>query len=128
MISSKSYIKPVSFTITLLLMVAFSWAKQTPLPKKLTEVQKIEYLIAFIAKQDGVFIRNGSEYTPAQAAEHLRMKWKKAGKAITTAEEFITELASNSSMSGKPYQIKFKSGKSSNLAPLLRLQLKKLEE
>ena len=40
-------------------------------PKKLTEAQKIEQLIVFISKQEGTFIRNGSEYTPAQAAERL---------------------------------------------------------
>ncbi|MBP9186718.1 MAG: DUF5329 domain-containing protein [Bacteroidia bacterium] len=97
-------------------------------PKKITETQKIESLIAFIAKQDGVFIRNGSEYTPGQAAEHLRMKWKKGGSAIKTAEIFIDKLATSSSMSGKPYQIKFKNGRSINLAALLRAELKRLEQ
>ncbi len=97
-------------------------------PKKINEDQKIESLIAFIAKQDGVFIRNGSEYTPGQAAEHLRMKWKRGGKAIKTAEIFIDKLASTSSMSGKPYQIKYKNGRSINLAALLRAELKRLEK
>lgn len=95
-------------------------------PKKLTEQQKIENLIAFIAKQDGVFIRNGSEYTPAQAAEHLRMKWRKAGGAIKTADDFIEKLASSSSMSGKPYQIKFKNGQVLNVGILLKAELKRM--
>lgn len=96
--------------------------------KKLTEPQKIEYLIAFIAKQDGAFIRNGSEYTPAQAAEHLRMKWKKGGSAIKTANDFIEKLATSSSMSGKPYQIKFKNGRTAQVGPLLRLELARIEK
>lgn len=94
--------------------------------KKLTEAQKIENLIAFIAKQEGTFIRNGSEYTPAQAAEHLRMKWRKAGSAIKTADDFIEKLASSSSMSGKPYQIKFKNGQLLNVGILLKAELKRM--
>lgn len=97
-------------------------------PKKLTEAQKIEQLIVFISKQEGTFIRNGSEYTPAQAAEHLRMKWKKAGSQIKTAADFIEKLGSTSSMSGKPYQIKFKNGRTVNLGPLLRAELERLEK
>lgn len=122
---NKAYVVLIGF------MVFFTFhtlATQTPKTKKLTEAQKIEYLIAFIAKQDGVFIRNGSEYTPSQAAEHLRMKWNKAEKMIKTADDFIAKLATNSSVSGKPYLIKFKTGRSTQLAPLLRLELKRLEE
>lgn len=96
--------------------------------KKLTEPQKIEYLIVFISKQDGAFVRNGSEYTPGQAAEHLRMKWKKGGSAIKTANDFIEKLATNSSMSGKPYLIKFKNGRTAQLGPLLRLELARIEK
>ena len=97
-------------------------------PKKLTESQKIESLIAFIAKQEGVFLRNGGEYTPGQAAEHLRMKWKKGGSAINTAEMFIEKLATTSSVSGKPYQIRLKNGQTVNLAPMLRAELKRLNQ
>lgn len=97
-------------------------------PKKLTETQKIESLIAFIAKQEGVFLRNGGEYTPGQAAEHLRMKWKKGGSAIKTADIFIEKLASTSSVSGKPYQIRLKNGQVVNLGPLLKVELKRLNQ
>jgi hypothetical protein len=97
-------------------------------PKKLTENQKIESLIAFIAKQEGVFLRNGGEYTPGQAAEHLRMKWKKGGSAIKTADIFIEKLASTSSVSGKPYQIRLKNGQIVNLGPLLKAELKRLNQ
>lgn len=101
---------------------------QAQTTKKLTDQQKIEYLIAFIAKQDGAFIRNGSEYTPAQAAEHLRMKWKKGGSAIKTPNDFIDKLASSSSMSGKPYLIKFKNGRTAQVGALLRLELARIEK
>ncbi len=94
--------------------------------KPLTEKQKIEWLIAFIAKQEGSFIRNGSEYTPSQAAEHLRMKWQKAGDKIKTAQDFIKHLASTSSMSGKPYQILLKNGQKVNVGALLNAELKRI--
>jgi hypothetical protein len=94
--------------------------------KPLTEKQKIEWLIAFIAKQEGSFIRNGSEYTPSQAAEHLRMKWQKAGDKIKTAQDFIKHLASSSSMSGKPYQILLKNGQKVNVGALLNAELKRI--
>ncbi len=97
-------------------------------PKKLTESQKIESLIAFIAKQEGVFLRNGGAYTPGQAAEHLRMKWKKGGSAIKTAEMFIEQLATTSSVSGKAYQIRLKNGQTVNLAPMLRGELKRINQ
>lgn len=94
--------------------------------KPLTEKQKIEWLIAFIAKQEGSFIRNGSEYTPSQAAEHLRMKWKKADDKIKTAQDFIKHLASTSSVSGKPYQILLKNGQKVNVGALLNAELKRI--
>src|SRR3982750_2509568 len=72
-----------------------------PLPR-LTEQQKIQALISSIETLKGaVFIRNGSEYDGKKAADHMRAKLKYAGDKIQTAEEFIDELASKSSMSGK---------------------------
>jgi hypothetical protein len=96
--------------------------------QKLTEAQKIEALIAFVAKQEGTFMRNGSEHTPVEAAEHLRLKLKKAGKSIKTAQLFIDKLATGSSVTGKPYEIVFKNGRKAQLAPLLRIELARLEK
>lgn len=113
--------------ITLFLMMSHGGA-MAQTAQKLTETQKIEYLIAFIAKQDGVFIRNGSEYSPGQAAEHLRMKWKKGGSAIKTARDFIEKLATSSSMSGKPYLIRFRNGRTAQVGQLLQQELARLEK
>lgn len=115
----------ITFLILLFSGISSSFGQMTG---KQTEHQKIESLIAFIAKQDGVFIRNGSEYTPAQAAEHLRMKWKRGGSGIKTAKEFIEKLATSSSMSGKPYQIRFKNGRTASVGPLLRIELARIEK
>jgi hypothetical protein len=76
------------------------------------EQQKIDYLIAAVETLQGAqFIRNGKSYDAHAAADHLRLKLRAAGSRITTAEEFITYCASESSLSGMPYQIKFSDGR-----------------
>jgi hypothetical protein len=80
-------------------------------PLQMTEKQKIEYLIQSIEKLDGAkFYRNGDWHTPKEAADHLRLKLENAGSRIKTAQQFIDKLASESSMSGLSYKIKFKDG------------------
>lgn len=97
--------------------------------QKLTEAQKIEHLIQYIAHLEGCkFIRNGSEYAPAEAADHLRLKLKKGGNAKMTAKEFIDKLASESSMSGKPYQLKWTDGKVYIIKPFLVRELERIDK
>jgi hypothetical protein len=75
------------------------------------ESKKIEFLLHEIENLKGAKVwRNGTAYSPKQAADHLRMKWGKAGSAIKTAKDFIEKIASISSMSGKAYEIEFDSG------------------
>jgi hypothetical protein len=79
---------------------------------QLTEKQKIEYLIKSIENLDGAqFLRNNEYHTPKEAGEHLRLKLSKAGSSIKTAKQFIDNIATKSSMSGKPYKIMLKGGK-----------------
>jgi hypothetical protein len=99
----------------------------TPVVAPLTEEQKINQLIAYIEKTDAKFIRNGTEYSGVDAAKHLRMKREKAGKRIKTAKEFIDYLASKSSMSNEPYQMKFKNGSVINVRDILYNELRKME-
>ena len=94
----------------------------------MTEAAKIQALIASVEHLPGaVFIRNGSEYDGKKAADHMRAKLKYAGDKIQTAEEFIDELASKSSMSGKPYQIRLPDGRTVNSADYFHAELRKLE-
>jgi len=94
----------------------------------LTEAEKIQALIGTVEKSQGLqFIRNGSAHDPAAAASHLRLKWKNAGKRVRTAEDFIRYCATGSSMSGKPYQIRYPSGRVENSADYFRAQLHQLE-
>ena len=71
------------------------------------ERHRIDLLLSAIEKQQNlVFIRNGSEHTAEEAASHLRRKMRSAGERISTAEEFIDNLATAASLSGKPYMVR----------------------
>ena len=131
--------RPKMFLIWQKLAVALSivpmmvLASQLSAPAKdtspaLTERVKIERLIETVAKMDGAtFIRNGSEHSVKEAADHLRRKWQAAGSKISTAEQFIEHLASKSSLSGKPYQIRMPDKSLLDAGPLLRDKLKEIE-
>ncbi len=75
-----------------------------------SEQAKIAYLLDAVASSDVVFIRNGSEYTGTQARDHLKVKLDAAGGSILTAEDFITYIASASSVTGSPYRVRMKDG------------------
>jgi hypothetical protein len=91
------------------------------------EEEKINKLILYIEKSNAVFIRNGNEYEAKEAAEHLRMKRKKAGNKVKTAKNFIDLIASKSYMSGEAYKMKFSTGSIINTRDMLYNELRKLE-
>jgi hypothetical protein len=88
------------------------------------EQQKIDYLIASVAALKGAsFIRNGTAYDAQHAAAHMQLKRRFAGGRISTAEQFIVYCATGSSMSGKPYTIRFADGHTLASASYLRARL-----
>ncbi|GAB3201673.1 hypothetical protein ABID22_001414 [Pontibacter aydingkolensis] len=94
----------------------------------LTEVEKVDRLIQFVRGLEGAtFIRNGSEHTCKQAADHLQAKWLKHKDKISSAREFIELLASKSGFSGEPYKIRFKDGTVQTTGFVLSQELKRLE-
>lgn len=94
-----------------------------------SEAQKIESLIQAVATlKDAQFIRNGSAYDAAAAADHLRTKLRKAGDRVKTADDFIRYCGSVSSMSGEPYQIRYADGHTVTSESFLRAKLKELEQ
>jgi hypothetical protein len=100
----------------------------TAVPPADAESAHIGNLINHVRTLEGaVFIRNGEEHTPAEAAEHLQRKWDYAGDQITTAEQFIEQLATKSSTSGEPYVIRLQDGKEVPSGQYLRERLEELE-
>ena len=94
----------------------------------LPEQARIEFLLKTISEADVVFIRNGEEHTAGEAASHLRMKLQNAGGKIKTAEDFINNIASKSSLTMKPYYIKLKDGTQVEAGVWLREKLKGIED
>ena len=120
-------------THTLILLVfagsIISFAATVSLSESKTEeTRQIELLLARVeAMQHVVFIRNGKEYSSKKAADHLRLKWKKAGRRVKTAEDFIELCGSRSSISGKLYKMRFPDGRIENSAVILKELLKEIE-
>lgn len=92
----------------------------------MTEASKIDELLTTLERSDAIFIRSGSEYDGRRAAEHLRTKLRSIGRAIT-AEQFIDELASASSLTGKPYQVRDVDGTVLTSREWFRKRLERLE-
>lgn len=95
----------------------------------LSQTEQIERLLAAIAALDGArFIRNGKDYSPADAAAHLRRKWQSARRSAADddAVQFIDALASTSSVSGQPYRIRFADGAETTVREFLNGELARL--
>ena len=75
-------------------------------PTRATE--EIGHLLGYLAASQCEFFRNGTWYGPERAARHLRRKYAyyMDRTSAPTADEFVTEFASASSMSGKPYRVR----------------------
>jgi hypothetical protein len=65
--------------------------------------EEIQYLLEFVATSGCDFERNGTRHAPDDAADHLRMKYKRGKRYVDTAEQFIDRLASESSWTGRDY-------------------------
>ena len=96
---------------------------------RLTEQEKIQRLIAYVRSLKGsVFIRNGSEHSPDEAAKHMELKLRKAGSKIKTATEFIVYCASKSTVTGKDYLVRLNNGRTVKSIDLMTEELKRIEK
>ncbi|WCL47656.1 DUF5329 family protein [Leptospira sp. GIMC2001] len=73
--------------------------------------QDLQTLLNNLENCNCIYIRNGSEYTALQARQHMELKMKSSRGMISTIPNFIKHIATKSSMTGIPYLIKFKDGK-----------------
>jgi len=107
--------------MALLMFATFNaLAQQAPA----SEQRKIDYLIQSVAQLHGAqFIRNGSSYDASAAVHHLELKRRYAGSRVQTADDFIRLCASGSSISGRPYTIRFADGHVETSAHWLRTRL-----
>ena len=68
--------------------------------------QEIDYLLSFVAGSGCTFLRNNSAHDSADAADHLRNKYARGKRWVSSAEQFIDRIATGSSFSGEPYRVR----------------------
>lgn len=66
---------------------------------------EINALIDEVARSGCQFTRNGSDHNAEDAADHLRLKYRRGKRYASSAENFIDRLASESSWTDKPYMM-----------------------
>ena len=115
---------PKGLAIALMCLVAVARADAV----SPSESSRIEYLLTVVASMhDAQFIRNGKAYDSAAAASHMRTKLRVAGGRVKTAEDFIRYCASESSVSGEAYEIRFADGHLIRSGDFLRQKLLEFE-
>ena len=92
--------------LSIVLLAAFGIASaQTP---SSTTTREITSLFTSLETSGCEFNRNGSWYNATKATEHLKRKYDYLIKKhlVDSAESFIARAATESSMSGKAYQVR----------------------
>jgi hypothetical protein len=108
------------FTLLLTAAIALGLDAQTK--------AEIDELITYVQTSGVRFIRNGLEYSGAEGAKHVRDKRAKAGDRVKTTEDFMTGIAGESFLSGKPYLVKFADGHTQPAGEWLRAHLAEVRE
>ena len=67
---------------------------------------EIDHLLNFVAASSCMFVRNGSVHPGPEARDHLLDKFNYAKTRISTADEFVLNIATKSSLSGDPYLVR----------------------
>lgn len=113
----------VMFALLLALLMPIAASAQG-----LTETRKIEMLIDSVEHLPGaVFIRNGGEHNSVEAASHMRMKWKYAGRRVHNARDFIRLCASESTLTHTKYRIRLANGSTVESGKWLTERLQQIE-
>jgi Fe-S oxidoreductase len=112
--------------LTLLLGASALLAQAAP---SAAEEKLIDTLILRVSKMDAmIFLRNGNEYTAADAAKHMQAKYDYFKKELVTAEDFIDRCASRSEMTGQAYKVKLTNGAVRDANEFLNSELRALRQ
>jgi len=92
--------------------------------------KEILHLFDSLEKSNCEFNRNGSWYSPQEAAKHLERKYHYLVKKglINSAEQFIDRAASRSSLSGESYLVRCGDSRPIKSSDWFTDELKKLRE
>jgi len=86
---------------------------------------EIDHLLNYVKKTSCSYIRNGSEHSGVDAAEHIKKKYDYFKDEIRSAEDFIRLSASKSTMTGSKYYIQCPNSTKVESAKWLLLELKR---
>ena len=95
------------------LMLGVLLAQASP-GQSATQAQiEVSFLLGFIEGSECEFYRNGTWHSPKAARAHLNEKYlyMEARGQIASAEDFIERVATKSSLTGEPYQVRCHGGK-----------------
>lgn len=94
------------------LIAALLWLPAAHAATSVAVQNEVNFLLGSIAGSRCEFYRNGTWYDAQKAHLHLRDKYNYLVKndLVSTTEQFIERAASQSSFSGKPYQIRCSGG------------------
>ena len=86
-------------------------------------------MLSFVEDSGCTFIRNGSEAPAAEARAHLQKKldYLERKDLVASSEDFIERAATQSSLSGKPYQVRCAT-QTRNSADWLNQELRRLRQ
>jgi hypothetical protein len=93
---------------------AHAWAKAS-----------VDALIESVGKSDCKFVRNEQELSGDQFATLLRAKLDYSAEPLTSVDQFIEDFATESSTTGKPYEVRCPGGNAVPAAQWLRQQRQK---
>ena len=90
--------------------------------------QEVTQLLAKLAATQCSFNRNGTWYKGDEARDHLTRKFNYLvdKKLIASAEDFIVQGATGSSVSGQPYQVRCPNQPAQSSAAWLTVRLREL--
>lgn len=112
-----------TFCLHVATLAGAAWAGVSP-----AEQARIDRLIAYIeSRKDVSFVRNGKDYSCADAARFMRAKMRTMGEHVTTARQFIDQIAAKSSTTGQPYLIRFADGSVQSAAQFLGDELVRMD-
>ena len=91
---------------TFLLAASLAVPATAPAAPDAKASREIDHLLAFVAASDCKFVRSGSEYDGKAAREHLKRKLDAVRSKLSTADQFVDRIASESSMTGEAYKVR----------------------
>jgi len=118
------------------LLLGLTAAQTVPLPAEggstvEPKVQvEVNYLLGYIGGSGCEFYRNGTWHDSQAARAHLNEKYLyiRARVGIASAEEFIEKVATGSSFTGNPYQVRCRGGAAMAIRPWLLEELARFRE